>query len=171
MSFAFTTSSSALALYFNHVGILVANLMLQRHWYNRTLGFSSLIEVIGSMEMSAASTNSSTPGFVSESSTFQAVQLQSSTTGAIVELICLSSSAPASRLNISSVAAAAVQGLLHFAYRVPDLNRAIRKLKEDGVHIVQPIAQESPYVNRDKSTFAYVSDPEGNLIELTRMES
>lgn len=165
-----TASSSALVLHFNHVGISVANLTLQRDWYNQTLGFSSLIEVVGPMEMPAAPTNSSTSGSVSELSTIQAVQLQNPTTGAIVELIWLSSSISASRISISSAAAAAVQGLFHFAYRVPDLNRAIRKLKEDGVHVVQPIAQGAPYTNHDQSTFAYISDPEGNLIELIQME-
>ncbi|EHK47214.1 hypothetical protein TRIATDRAFT_90766 [Trichoderma atroviride IMI 206040] len=168
--FTVTASSSALALHFNHVGISVANLTLQRDWYNRTLGFSSLIEVVGPMEMPAASTISSTPGSVSKPSTIQAVQLQNPTTDAIVELIWLSSSTPASRLSTSPAAAAAVQGLFHFAYRVPDLKIAIKKLKEDGVHVVQPITQGAPYVNHDRSSFAYISDPEGNLIELVQVE-
>jgi catechol 2,3-dioxygenase-like lactoylglutathione lyase family enzyme len=170
LSFTIITSASALALHFNHVGISVADLTLQRNWYNRTLGFSSLIEVVGPMEMPTAPTSSSTPGPVAKSSTIQAVQLQNPTTGAIVELIWLSSSIPASRLNASSATAAAVQGLFHFSYRVPDLNRTIRKLKEDGVHVVQPVAQGSSYVNHDQSTFAYISDPEGNLIELMQVE-
>ncbi|KAK1240136.1 hypothetical protein MKX08_007578 [Trichoderma sp. CBMAI-0020] len=164
VSFTVTASSSALALHFNHVGISVADLTLQRDWYNRTLGFSSLIEVFGPIEMPATSTNSSRPSII------QAVQLQNPTTGAIVEFVWLSSSTSASRLSTSSAAAAAVQGIFHFAYRVPDLNRAIRKLKEDGVHVVQPIAQGAPYVNHDQSSFAYISDPEGNLIELIQME-
>lgn len=169
-SFTVTASSSALAFHFNHVGISVANLTLQSNWYNRTLGFSSLIEVVGPMEMPAAPTNSNTAGSVSEPSTIQAVQLQNPTTGAVVELIWLSSSTPASRQNSSSAAAAAIQGLFHFAYRVPDLNRAIRKLKADGVYVVQPVVQGAPYVNHDQSTFAYISDPEGNLIELIQVE-
>lgn len=77
---------------------------------------------------------------------------------------------PASRLSTSSAAAAAVQGLFHFAYRVPDLNRTIRKLEEDGVHVVQPIAQGAPYVDHGQPTFAYISDLERNLIELIQME-
>lgn len=167
MSFVSMTPSSALAVHFNHVGISVANLTLQRDWYNRTLGFSSLIEVVGPMEMPAAPTNSSMP---SELNTIQAVQLQNPTTGATVELIWLLSSTPASQLSTSSAAAAAIQGLFHFAYRVPDFNSTIRKPKEDGVHVVQPIAQGAPYVNHDQSTFTYISDPEGNLIELIQME-
>ncbi|PON25368.1 hypothetical protein TGAM01_v205662 [Trichoderma gamsii] len=170
LPFTITASSSELTFRFNHVGISVANLTLQRDWYNRTLGFSSLVEVVGPMEMPAAPTNSSTSASTSKPSTIQAVQLQNPTTGAIVELIWLSSSMPASRLSTSSAAAAAVQGLFHFAYRVPDLDRAIRKLKEDGVHVVQPIAQGAPYVNHEQSTFAYISDLEGNLIELIQME-
>ncbi|KAL7918081.1 Glyoxalase/Bleomycin resistance protein/Dihydroxybiphenyl dioxygenase [Trichoderma austrokoningii] len=170
LSFTVIASSCTLTLHFNHVGISVANLKLQRDWYNQTLGFSSLIEVVGPIEISAALINSSTPGSVSAPSTIQAVQLQNPTTGAIVELIWLSSSTPASRPSTSSAAAAAIQGLFHFAYRVPDLNRTISKLKEDGVHVVQPIAQGAPYVNHDKSTFAYISDPEGNLIELIQVE-
>ncbi|KAL7893910.1 Glyoxalase/Bleomycin resistance protein/Dihydroxybiphenyl dioxygenase [Trichoderma sp. SZMC 28014] len=169
-SFTVTASSSALAFHFNHVGISVANLTLQRDWYNRTLGFSSPIEVVGPMEMPPAPTSSNTPASVSKPSTIQTIQLQNPTTGAIVELIWLSSSTPASRQNSSSAAAAAIQGLFHFAYRVPDLNGTIAKLKEDGVHIVQPIAQGAPYINHDQSTFAYISDPEGNLIELIQVE-
>lgn len=169
-SFTVTASSSEFAFHFNHIGISVANLTLQRDWYNRTLGFNSLIEVVGLMEMPAAPSNSNTADSVSEPSTIQAVQLQNPITGAVVELIWLSSSTPASRQNASSAAAAAVQGLSHFAYRVPDLNRTIGKLKEDGVNVVQPIAQGAPYVNHDQSTFAYISDPEGNLIELIQVE-
>lgn len=169
-SFTVTASSPALAFHFNHVGISVANLTLQRDWYNRTLGFSSLIEVVGPMEMQAATANLNTVDSVSEPSTIQAVQLQSPITGAVVELIWLSSSTAASRQNTSSATAAAVQGLFHFAYRVPNLNRTIRKLKEDGVNVVQPIAQGASYVNHDQSTFAYISDPEGNLIELIQVE-
>lgn len=40
LPFTVTASSSELAFRFNHVGISVANLTLQRDWYNRTLGFS-----------------------------------------------------------------------------------------------------------------------------------
>ena len=157
-------SSPELSLYFNHVGLSVANLTLQRDWYNRTLGLSSLIETFGPVEMPTMSTT--IPGPVSEPSTIQSIQLQNPITGAIVELIYLSSSTSASRENTSSTAAAAVQGLFHWAYRVSNLNKTIARLKHDGVHVVQPVAQGAPYINHDRPSFAYISDPEGNLIEL-----
>ncbi|PKK54563.1 hypothetical protein CI102_739 [Trichoderma harzianum] len=161
---AFEFSPSIPTFYLNHVGISVSNLALQRNWYNQTLGFSNLLQFVGPMEIPAG-TPAITPSS-SQAQTIQSVKLQNPRTSAIVELIQLSSSTHSPRLNTSSLTASAVQGLFHFAFRVPNLKDTLWRLQEDGVRVVQPIAEGADEINNVSTTFAYISDPEGNLIEL-----
>lgn len=162
-AFASECSPSTPAFHFNHVGISVSNLASQRNWYNQTLGFSNLLQVVGPMEI-PAETPTITPSS-SQAQTIQSVKLQNPTTSAIGELISLSSSTHSPRLNTSSLTASAVQGLFHFAFRVPNLNATLQKLQKDGVRIIQPIAEGAAEIDA-VTVFAYISDPEGNLIEL-----
>lgn len=163
-AFAFEFPPSTPTFYLNHVGISVSNLASQRNWYNRTLGFSTLLQIVGPMELPAG-TPAITP-YSSQTQTIQSVKLQNPRTSAIVELISLSSSTHSPRLNTSSLAASAVQGLFHFAFRVPNLKETMWKLQGDGVRVIQPIAEGTNEIDNVSTTFAYISDPEGNLIEL-----
>jgi glyoxylase I family protein len=81
--------------------------------------------------------------------------------GVAIELIAHTASVPAERAR-NPVDAAAHQGLLHFALQVGDLDATVAAVVAAGA---RPITSSS-LNSRGDARFAYVADPEGNLIEL-----
>jgi catechol 2,3-dioxygenase-like lactoylglutathione lyase family enzyme len=84
--------------------------------------------------------------------------------GAAIELIAHSVSVPAEHAR-NPVDAAARQGLLHVALHVGNLDATVAAVVAAGARLIA-----SPSLNsRGDARFAYVADPEGNLVELTAL--
>jgi catechol 2,3-dioxygenase-like lactoylglutathione lyase family enzyme len=84
-----------------------------------------------------------------------------SPSGIALELIERHDSAPREVTNAFD--AAATQGYTHWALAVDDLDSCLRRVLAAGATAVTPAAD----ARRPGVRFAYVQDPEGNLIELT----
>lgn len=126
---------------FDHVGLSVADLDAQRRFYRAAFGFAEEHHA----ELGAAR-----------------VALLRDPGGAAIELTESAGSTP--QRFTGPVEGAGVQGYFHWALAVPDLDEAIAAVVACGGTAVSPPADAA----RPGTRFAYVADPEGNLVELIR---
>jgi catechol 2,3-dioxygenase-like lactoylglutathione lyase family enzyme len=129
---------------FDHVGLSVANLDAQRRFYGEALG---LVEEEGRVEIPAAQ--------------IRTVVLRAST-GLKIELIERRGSKP--HQFVDGYDGAGTQGYFHWSLRVDDLEKAFDAILGAGATQVSAPAN----AGRPGLRFAYVKDPEGNLIELVQ---
>ncbi|MYW15750.1 VOC family protein [Streptomyces sp. SID2955] len=128
---------------FHHVNLSVADIAAQEAWYAAALGLTQVEE---RMEMPEAGVRT---------------VVVSNAAGLRVEFVERSGSRPV--LHTDAFAATAVQTFTHLALQVPDLDVEFVRLTQDcGAAAVSPPA---PGVS-DGMRYAYVADPEGNLLEL-----
>jgi catechol 2,3-dioxygenase-like lactoylglutathione lyase family enzyme len=127
---------------FDHVGLSVADLDAQRRFYAQALG---LIDDAGHVEMPDAGIRTA---------------VLRGPTGLQIELIERSGSVPQNFTDAYD--GASVQGYFHWALAVADLDESIDGLLTAGATEVSAPAEAI----RPGFRFAYVKDPEGNLIEL-----
>jgi catechol 2,3-dioxygenase-like lactoylglutathione lyase family enzyme len=130
------------ALVFDHVGLSVADLDAQRNFYSEALGLS---EVEEHFEMPEAHVRSA---------------ILRSPEGLKIELIERDGSE--SQEFADPFDGARVQGYFHWALHVKDLDDTFASLLTAGAVEVSAPAEAV----RPGARFAYVKDPEGNLLEL-----
>jgi catechol 2,3-dioxygenase-like lactoylglutathione lyase family enzyme len=128
---------------FDHVGVSVADLGVEQRWYQQTLGFDKVVE-----------------HFELGQPPVRTVILQHPN-GTRIELIERKGSTRA-RAFSDPLDATSAQGYGHWALEVNDLDKVFAALSTGGGAAVWPPA---PAV-RPGARFAYVKDPEGNLLEL-----
>lgn len=126
----------------HHVGLSVADLGAQQRWYQVNLSLDEVLERVQLPE-----------------SPVRTVVLRAPS-GLRLELIELAGSEPYSVDN--ALDAAHTQTYGHLAVEVDDLDAAFSELTAAGAHPVSPPAPGATPGIR----FAYVQDPEGNLLEL-----
>jgi catechol 2,3-dioxygenase-like lactoylglutathione lyase family enzyme len=129
---------------FDYVGLSVAELDAQRRFYANALG---LTEDAGHVEIPATQIRTA---------------VLRSQTGLQIELIERGGSVP--QTFADAYEGAGVQGYFHWAVTVADLNHTIDNLLAAGATQASAPADEL----RPGYRYAYVKDPEGNLIELTQ---
>jgi catechol 2,3-dioxygenase-like lactoylglutathione lyase family enzyme len=128
---------------FHHVSVSVADLDAQQSWYRRVLGFTEVIEQFSLPEPPV-----------------RTVVLRSAS-GLRVELIERAGSARAAAYG-DPLDTLRGQGYGHWAVEVADLDGAFAAITDGGGEAVWPPAAAV----EPGARFAYVKDPEGNLIEL-----
>ena len=126
----------------HHVSLAVLGLDAQLAWYAENLGFTEVVERFELPEPPVRTAVIRTAS------------------GLRLEMIERAGASP--RSFDDPLAAAGVQGYGHWAIRVVDLDAAFGSLTEHGASAVSAPA---PAV-RPGDRFAYVKDPEGNLLEL-----
>lgn len=136
-------STSPFTAYFHHVSLSVANLDAQRHWYERALGLHEVIEQVTLPDPPV-----------------RTVVLRASN-GLRVELIERIGSTRQEAFT-DPLDASRLQGYGHWALEVTHLDQAFTTLIEAGA---QPVWPPAPAI-QPGARFAYVKDPEGNLLEL-----
>ncbi|WP_344015301.1 VOC family protein [Pseudonocardia xinjiangensis] len=127
---------------FDHVGLSVTDLDVERLFYARALGMT---EVEESFEMPEAQVRST---------------ILRAESGLKIELVERGGSA--AQEFADPFDAAGTQGYFHWALYVADLDAAFRDLLAAGAQAVSGPANGV----RPGMRFAYVKDPEGNLLEL-----
>jgi catechol 2,3-dioxygenase-like lactoylglutathione lyase family enzyme len=126
----------------HHVGLSVADLDAEQRWYQLNFGLDEVVERVQLSEPPVRTVVLRAPS------------------GLRLELIELAGSQPSSADN--PLEAARTQTYGHLALEVGDLDAAFSELTAAGAHPVSPPAPgASPGIR-----FAYVQDPEGNLLEL-----
>lgn len=126
---------------FHHVGLSVADLDRQCRFYSQAFGFREEYRT----EIPEAGTR---------------ISLLSGPSGAALELTECAGSAP--QHFTDPVDGARTQGYFHWALTVSDLEDALGTAVAHGARVVSP-----PMPNRRADArFAYLADPEDNLIEL-----
>jgi catechol 2,3-dioxygenase-like lactoylglutathione lyase family enzyme len=126
----------------HHVGLSVADLDTEQHWYQEHLGLTEVIERVELPDPPVRTAVLRAPS------------------GLRLELIELAGSQPVSTND--PLEAARIQTYGHLALDVSNLDTAFAELVAAGANPVSPPAPgASPGVR-----FAYVQDPEGNLLEL-----
>ena len=126
----------------HHVGLSVADLDAEQRWYQLNFGLDDVVERVQLSEPPVRTVVLRAPS------------------GLRLELIELVGSQPSSADN--PLEAARTQTYGHLALEVDDLDVAFSELTATGAHPVSPPAPgASPGIR-----FAYVQDPEGNLLEL-----
>jgi catechol 2,3-dioxygenase-like lactoylglutathione lyase family enzyme len=126
----------------HHVGLSVADLDEQQRWYQQALGLSEVVERFELPEPHVRTVVLRAPN------------------GLRVELI----EREGSRAQTFSdpLEAALTQGFGHWALEVQDLDAVFGALSAAGA---EPVSAPAPAV-QPGARFAYVRDPEGNLLEL-----
>jgi catechol 2,3-dioxygenase-like lactoylglutathione lyase family enzyme len=127
---------------FDHVGLSVADLDAQRRFYREALGLTEVEEEFALAEAGVRSLILRGPA------------------GLKLELVERLGSAP--QEFATPFDGAGTQGYFHWALRVADLDHAFADLLRAGA---TPVSAPAPAV-RPGARFAYVKDPEGNLLEL-----
>ena len=127
---------------FDHVGLSVADLDAQHRFYADALGLTAVEERV---DMAAARVRT--------------VILRADN-GLKIELIERGGSAPQEFADPFD--GAGTQGYFHWAVQVDDLDEAFARVREAGAREVSAPADAV----RPGMRFAYLKDPEGNLLEL-----
>ncbi|NUP47860.1 MAG: VOC family protein [Catenulispora sp.] len=131
---------------FDHVGLSVADLDRQSRFYVQAFGFVETHRA----EIPEADVR---------------IALLTSPGGAAVEFTERARSAP--QHFADPMEGAGIQGYFHWALTVDDLGAVISEAVAQGARVVtQPAAARRPGIR-----FAYVADPEGNLVELIQHTS
>jgi glyoxylase I family protein len=128
---------------FHHVSLSVADLAAQETWYGGALGLTHVDE---RLEMPEAEVRT---------------VVLSGADGLRVEFVERPGSSPAAYAD--PFAATAVQTFAHLALQVPDLDAAFARLT--GEYGAAPVSSPAPGVT-EGMRYAYIADPEGNLLEL-----
>lgn len=128
---------------FHHIGLSVADLSAQEAWYGSAFGLTHVDE---RLEMPEAGVRT---------------VVLSDGAGLRVEFVERPGSSPA--VHADPFAATAVQTFTHLALQVPDLDAAFARLT--GECGATPVSSPEPGVT-EGMRYAYVADPEGNLLEL-----
>jgi catechol 2,3-dioxygenase-like lactoylglutathione lyase family enzyme len=126
----------------HHVGLSVADLDAEQRWYQLNLGLDEVVERVQLAEHGVRTVVLRAPS------------------GLRLELIELAGSTPSSADN--PLQAARTQTYGHLALEVDDLDAAFAELTAAGA---QPVSHPAPGASPG-THFAYVRDPEGNLLEL-----
>jgi catechol 2,3-dioxygenase-like lactoylglutathione lyase family enzyme len=127
---------------FDHVGLSVADLDAQRRFYREALAMTEVEEEFALPEAHVHTA------------------ILRSADGLKIELIERGGSAPQEFAD--PFAGAATQGYFHWALTVADLDQTFSHLLSSGA---TEVSAPAPAV-RPGARFAYVKDPEGNLLEL-----
>jgi catechol 2,3-dioxygenase-like lactoylglutathione lyase family enzyme len=127
---------------FHHVSLSVADLDAEQRWYQQGLGLDEVVEQVELIEPSVRTVVLRAPN------------------GLRVELIERAGSR--AQTFADPLEAAQTQGYGHWALEVDDLDAAFALLSAAPG---QPVSAPAPAV-RPGDRFAYVKDPEGNLLEL-----
>jgi|SRR5688572_21564281 catechol 2,3-dioxygenase-like lactoylglutathione lyase family enzyme len=133
-------------LSFNHIGLSVANINTQTHFYQNILGFNDVLRNF----------TIKTPHL------FQVIQLQNPQ-GVIVELVSNEESTRA-EVPKDPMDGSKLQGYFHWALSVRDLDEIYNYIVQAGAGARAISPPEADHFGSGR--YAYVSDPEGNLIEL-----
>jgi catechol 2,3-dioxygenase-like lactoylglutathione lyase family enzyme len=128
---------------FHHISLSVANLDAQRLWYERALSLHEVVEQVTLPDPPV-----------------RTVVLRASN-GLRVELIERAGSTRPEAFT-DPLDASRLQGYGHWALEVTNLDQAYTQLIESGA---QPVWPPAPAIEPG-AHFAYVKDPEGNLLEL-----
>jgi len=139
------STSFPAAARFHHVSLSVADLDAAQRWYRQALGLSEVIERFELPEPAV-----------------RTVVLRGAS-GLRVELVERAGSTR-TRPAGDPLDAALCEGYAHWAVEVEDLDAAFADLTESGA---QPVWPPAPAV-QPGARFAYVKDPEGNLLELVQ---
>jgi catechol 2,3-dioxygenase-like lactoylglutathione lyase family enzyme len=131
----------------HHVALSVADLDSQQHWYERALGLNEIVEQLDLPELQV-----------------RTVVLRASN-GLRLELIEREGSHPQSFTD--PLQASLTQGFGHWALEVDDVDDAFASLSAAGA---DPVSPPAPAV-QPGARFAYVRDPEGNLLELIQSQA
>ncbi|GAA3438532.1 VOC family protein [Kutzneria kofuensis] len=129
---------------FDHVGLSVADLDAQRRFYREALAMTEVEEEFALPEAHVRSA------------------ILRSADGLKIELIERGGSAPQEFADPFD--GAGTQGYFHWALHVADLDQTFAHLIEAGA---TEVSAPAPAV-RPGARFAYVKDPEGNLLELVQ---
>jgi catechol 2,3-dioxygenase-like lactoylglutathione lyase family enzyme len=127
---------------FHHVSLSVADLDAEQRWYQHVLGLDQVVERFALPEPAVRTVVLRAPN------------------GLRVELIERAGSHP--QTFADPLDAAQTQGYGHWALEVDDLDAVFALLSAAPG---QPVSTPSPAV-QPGARFAYVKDPEGNLLEL-----
>jgi catechol 2,3-dioxygenase-like lactoylglutathione lyase family enzyme len=133
------------SLRFDHVNISVTDLDAQEEWYSEALGLSRVVERVEIPDPPVRTVILEAPE------------------GLRVELIERKGSSRAS-VPGDPLEASETLGYGHWALRVEDLGAIFDQLTAGGASVVSAPAEAATPGGR----FAYVKDPEGNLIELVQ---
>jgi catechol 2,3-dioxygenase-like lactoylglutathione lyase family enzyme len=136
------------AFRFHHISLSVADLDAEAAWYRAALGLTKIDERLDLPEAGVRTA------------------VLSDGIGLRVELTERAGSAPA--LRPDPYAATATQTFTHLALQVPDLEAAFRRLTVE--HAAPSVAEPGPGATSG-TRYAYIHDPEGNLIELIETAS
>jgi catechol 2,3-dioxygenase-like lactoylglutathione lyase family enzyme len=131
------------AFRFHHVSLSVADLDVEEAWYRAALGLTRTDERLDLPEAGVRTA------------------VLSDGAGLRVELTERAGSAPVKTPD--PYAATAAQTFTHLALQVPDLDAAFTRLTTE--HGAQAVSAPGPGATADMR-YAYIHDPEGNLIEL-----
>ena len=126
----------------HHVGLSVADLDAEKRWYQQAFGLDEVVERFELPEPRVRTVVLRAPN------------------GLRIELIERAGSRAHSSEN--PLDAALTQGYGHWAIEVDDVEQAFAQLSAAGA---QPVSPMAPAV-QPGGRFAYVRDPEGNLLEL-----
>jgi catechol 2,3-dioxygenase-like lactoylglutathione lyase family enzyme len=126
----------------HHVCLSVADLDVQQRWYQQALGLTEVVERFELPEPHVRTVVLRAPN------------------GMRVELIEREGSS--AQIFADPLEAALTQGFSHWALEVEDLDQTFAALSADGA---QPVSPPAPAV-QPGARFAFVRDPEGNLLEL-----
>jgi catechol 2,3-dioxygenase-like lactoylglutathione lyase family enzyme len=126
----------------HHVALSVADLDSQHRWYQLAFGLNAIVEQLDLPELNV-----------------RTVVLRASS-GLQLELIEREGSRPQSFTD--PLQASLTQGFGHWALELDDLDEAFAFLSAEGAEPVSPPASAV----QPGARFAYVRDPEGNLLEL-----
>ncbi|MFK0283814.1 VOC family protein [Streptomyces sp. NPDC090499] len=128
---------------FHHVSLSVADLTAQETWYGSAFGLTHVDERLELPEAGVRTV------------------VLSDGDGLRVEFVERPGSSPTAPAD--PFAATAVQTFTHLALQVPDLDTAFARLT--GECAAAPVSPPAPGVSAGMR-YAYVADPEGNLLEL-----
>jgi catechol 2,3-dioxygenase-like lactoylglutathione lyase family enzyme len=128
---------------FHHVSLSVADLAAQQHWYGQAFGFTDVVEQ-----------------FEIADPPVRTVVLETAD-GLKIELIQRAGSQRPETFA-DPLDAVRSQGYGHWAVEVAALEHTYRRLVELGAEAIWPPADAV----QPGARFAYIKDPEGNLIEL-----
>jgi catechol 2,3-dioxygenase-like lactoylglutathione lyase family enzyme len=131
------------AFRFHHISISVADLSRQEAWYRDALGLATVDERLDLPEAGVRTA------------------VLSDGAGLRVEFTERAASEPV--VHADPFAATATQTFTHLALQVPDLDAAFERLTAE--HGADPVSSPAPGVTGGMR-YAYVHDPEGNLLEL-----
>ena len=131
------------AVRFHHISLSVADLAAQEAWYGSAFGLDHVDE---RLEMPEAGVRT---------------VVLSDAAGLRVEFVERLGSSPAA--PVDPFAATAVQTFTHLALQVVDLEAEFARLTSECAAV--PVSPPAPGVT-EGMRYAYIADPEGNLLEL-----